>query len=107
MTAAEHATNILCAWITADQNRFKSELENVLSSSETQKCGPGLESEQHELLESIAEHFQSLPLDKRFSCSRVGATLVLLHHLKDRHSGPEKSFDLVSGDLSKNAQIRQ
>ena len=106
MTAAEHAANILCAWTIADQDRFETELENVLSCSETQRAHRGLESEQHELLESIAEHFQSLPSDKRFSCSRAGATLALLRHLTDSHAGPEKPFNIVSGAHSKNTLIR-
>jgi hypothetical protein len=87
VNAAEHAANILCAWMIADQDRFETELETVLSCSETQRDRRGLESEQHELLESIAEHFQSLPSDKRFSCSRAGATVALLRHLTDRTPG--------------------
>jgi hypothetical protein len=92
VTVAEHAANILCAWIIADPNRFESELENVLSPSGTANRNPGLESEQHELLESIAEHFQNLPSDKRFSGSRTGVTLALLQHLTDQGAYSDKHF---------------
>lgn len=107
MSVAEHAENILSAWIIADQQRLEAELKNALSRCKQGKRGSGLESERHELLESIAEHFQRLPSDKRFCSSQARAPFALLRHLTQHDSGLRNTLQVINGKSSQiNIQIR-
>jgi hypothetical protein len=76
MSIAQHAGRILEAWRHADPAAFENELEGALISCRCSRPVSALESEQRELLESIAERLKtrgaSLPLD---------AGLALLRHL--------------------------
>jgi hypothetical protein len=106
MSISEHAENILSAWVVADQQRFECEVQKALSSCKGAKTRSVLESERHELLESIAEHFQTLPSDKRFSRSESQASFVLLHHLSQAQNGSGKYLNVSSGKYPKKTLIR-
>lgn len=106
MSVIEHAENILSAWIVADHQRFDAEVQKALSSCKGAKPCSGLESERHELLESIAENIQSLPSDGAFYTSASRASFLLLHHLTQGGSGSGKYFRVISNKNLKKTQIR-
>ena len=87
MSAAEHAGNILSAWVVADQHRFAAELANARLCSDS---AHGLEFERHELLNSIAEQFESLREQKCFSSAKLHAGFYLLRHLAALPGAEEK-----------------
>jgi len=81
MGAAQHADRILAAWDRANDGGFRTELENALVSCRNEVAATGLEHEQRELLESVAQQLQS-----RCSTRRLEAGVALLRHLRTRHN---------------------
>lgn len=83
MSTAQHAGRILAAWKRADAAAFEVELEGALVECRTGNPVSTLESEQRELLESVAERLRRPACDGHVALP-VNAGLALLRHLEAR-----------------------
>lgn len=87
MIAQEQAKRILAAWVTGSADGLKSELEGVLRTFRGSAPASPVESEEQELLESVASDlYASLERAQTPQPGRLQSNLALLQHLSHRSS---------------------
>jgi len=100
MSVGQHAANILSAWRVADRARVEAATESALVSCATGGPRSFMESEQREVLRSVAENLRDGVCRRASKQGSLRGAVALLVHLS-RPEQIKKEMTGVSGDTRK------